>query len=206
MKLGIFPLPIYLLPNGVTRLRIFEPRYKRLVKMASQEQGFVMSLYQGDNIYQSSKIGIWVDIIDFSLLDDGLLSIDVKAKELVKLSNFEIEHDKLRLADVEIIKHWSTLSSNSNPDSLFSRNKGVEENKEQRLKSALKKIFVQVPQLKALYPTTDFNNLYWVCARFIESLPLSLEKKQTFHAPESFEQCLEFLHTVINGEMFEAEL
>ena len=36
IELPLFPLSIFLLPGGITRLRIFEPRYLKMVAIASR--------------------------------------------------------------------------------------------------------------------------------------------------------------------------
>jgi len=46
VTLPIFPLPVFLLPGGVTKLRIFEPRYLKMVSTASSGQGFVAWLQE----------------------------------------------------------------------------------------------------------------------------------------------------------------
>lgn len=83
--LPIFPLPVFLLPNGITRLRIFEPRYLKLVKIASTEQGFIILLQSEKPETTDITWGSWVEIINFDSGEDGVLEIDVKCKSLVKI-------------------------------------------------------------------------------------------------------------------------
>lgn len=185
MRLGVFPLPIVLLPGGITRLRIFEARYIRLVKEASSGQGFALSVYLPEGDFNTSTTAAWVEIVDFDMGDDGLMTIDVKAKCLVELSNFSFAEDNLRYADVRKIEHWKQQSVDPTI-SLLSKQ--------------LRNVFTNVAEFKNLYPNPEFNRPNWVCARFVELLPLSIEKKIEFLAPDSFEDCVRFLHTVINGE------
>ena len=43
MKRAIFPLPVFILPEGATKLRIFEQRYLDMVKEAAKDNtGFVV--------------------------------------------------------------------------------------------------------------------------------------------------------------------
>lgn len=185
MQLGVFPLPIFLLPGGVTRLRIFEPRYIRLVKEAITGQGFALSTYNKDHPFNSSAHAAWVEIIDFSTLDDGLLSIDVKAKNLVALSDFTVEKDQLKKALANQIDHWPAKAHCD---------------KSKALASELQSIFNANPDFSALYQKLEYDNPNWVCARFIEVLPLSIQKKYEFIQPNSYGLCLDFLHTLIIGE------
>ena len=110
MQLPVFPLPVFLLPGGVTRLRIFEPRYKKLVSIATRDQGFALTVYKPDTEFEVSEWAAWVDIIDF-YEEDGMLHIDVKAKSLVSLSEVHFDEDNLRFAQCQPINHWPEASS-----------------------------------------------------------------------------------------------
>ena len=185
MRLGVFPLPLILLPGGKTRLRIFEPRYIRLVKQAVTGEGFALSSYLPEAENNSSELAAWVEIVDFSILEDGLLSIDVQAKSMVKLTQFELENDGLRFASAMQVKHWAGQTSSD---------------KTKLLAQSLSRFFSKIPEYESLYPSPKYDEPAWVCARLVELLPLSIERKLQFAQPESFERCVNFLHTVINGE------
>ena len=43
MRLPLFPLNVYLLPGGILPLRLFEPRYLRMLSL-SQAHGFALCL------------------------------------------------------------------------------------------------------------------------------------------------------------------
>jgi Lon protease-like protein len=185
MMLAIFPLPIVLLPGGVTRLSIFEPKYMRLVTESYQNGGFAL-LPTADH-----SIAAWVEIIDFSTSDDGLLSIDIKAKRLIEITAVESDADGLLKGCYHELQHWPDSNDVSNIDQNDSQNS--------KLTSVLSAIFEEHQSLASLYPHANEQDLRWVCARFIELLPLDIKHKINFMAPESFEQCLAFLHTTING-------
>jgi len=193
MKLGVFPLPVFLLPGGITQLRIFEPRYIRLVKQAATGEGFALLATNTEPVPStcSSAIAAWVEIIDFSRLADGLLGIMVQAKNLVELEHYQREADQLLTAEAQVVEHWQTLSVNH--IAQYS-------NQSVNLVTALRGIINQHQQLKSLYVEPHYDDLQWVCARFIELLPLPISDKQPFLQVQSFEQCIHFLHTVINGE------
>jgi len=65
---------------------------------------------------------------------------------------------------------------------------------------ALEEVFVNNPDLQSLYKTTKFNQLTWIVARWLELLPISIEKKQQLAFETNFDNLLSFLHTVINNE------
>ena len=88
MKRAIFPLPIFVLPEGYTRLRIFEPRYLNMVKTALQNNvGFVLCTYQHDTPFNISAQGCLVDIIDFDQDPSNMLLIDVYAAKSVQIND-----------------------------------------------------------------------------------------------------------------------
>ncbi|WP_017221221.1 LON peptidase substrate-binding domain-containing protein [Moritella dasanensis] len=196
MMLAIFPLPIVLLPGGVTRLSIFEPKYMRLVTESYRNGGFALLPYnqsKTDSTLATAdhSIAAWVEIIDFNTSDDGLLSIDIKAKRLIEITAVESDVDGLLKGRYHELQHWPDSNEVSNIDQNNSQNR--------KLTSVLSAIFEEHQNLASLYPHANGQDLRWVCARFIELLPLDIKHKINFMAPESFEQCLAFLHTTING-------
>lgn len=196
MMLAVFPLPIVLLPGGVTRLNIFEPKYIRLVTESYRDGGFALLPYKqstSDTALSCAKdsIAAWVEIIDFSTSADGLLSIDIKAKQLIEITSVKSEADGLLRASFTALQHWSDTNElrNIKQDNIANK----------KLCSVLTNIFEEHENLAVLYPHANQQDLPWVCARFIELLPLDMTHKINFMAPESFDQCLAFLHTTING-------
>ncbi|MFD2180353.1 LON peptidase substrate-binding domain-containing protein [Veronia pacifica] len=177
MRLGLFPLPLFLLPGGVTKLRIFEPRYVRLVKEAMHSgNGFVLSMKDGDAI---CRFGTLVDIIDFEQLPDGLLGITIRGKSRAKIFNVAQEDDKLWVGDVEALGDWPA-DFESLPD---------------RVTNALKSIFDQHPQHAAQYDDepADFSDSVWVCQRWLEVLPLENSQKQWFISQDNAEEAKSFI-------------
>ena len=90
-QLGLFPLTSNVLPGGRMRLRIFEPRYLRMVKESlSQNSGFILcmlnplgNIEKNEHIY---KVGTHVHVVDFESLTDGMLGITIEGDSLVEIS------------------------------------------------------------------------------------------------------------------------
>ncbi|WP_052813870.1 LON peptidase substrate-binding domain-containing protein [Shewanella sp. cp20] len=187
--LSVFPLPLFVLPGGVQRLRIFEQRYLAMVteSMADESSGsgFVIARYDKAFDFNVPDWGTKVQIVDFHHGEDGLLVIDVRASHLVSLDRFEMRGDGLLMARCRYRDHW--------PAQPPSARRG-------ELGQALSELFVQHPPLAQLYPQPEFNRLDWVCARFLEILPLSLNEKEKFILPNSFPQAKSFLDTFILGQ------
>ena len=183
-QMAVFPLPLFILPNGIQRLRIFEPRYLSMIAEAGERGGFVIARYDNELAFNVPNWGTRVEVIDFHAGKDGILVADVKAIHLVSLDNMVYRNDNLLLADTCYKSHWDRLSSDSSSMALG------------RL---LEQLFEDNDALAQLYGTTHFDRLDWVCARFLEILPLSLNEKEKFIHPSSFEQLTVFLHSVIFG-------
>lgn len=190
-NIGVFPLPICLLPQGITRLRIFESRYKRLISEAAQGKGFALSSFDETMPFQSSIEACLVEIVDFSQLPDGLLGIDIKAKNLITLTDFTEEYDGLRRANFSIQDHWSSHCESNNTHN--SSQSGI-------ITQTLSDAIAHDETLTYFYPQPCYDDPTWVSARFIELLPLSYKKKQSLIYQQSFEEVQNFLHTVITGE------
>ncbi len=184
-SLAVFPLPLILLPGGVTRLRIFEQRYIRMVRDASEGNGFALSILTPSADTQSSTIAAHVQIVDFATLPDGLLSIDVHCTNLVSLSEMDIEEDGLRRATANPVEHWPDQSHNQLTRQLATQLRALIENEE---------------ALRELYPHPNYESPVWVCRRWIELLPVGASCKAQFFAPDSYPDCLKMLEQTLSAE------
>lgn len=180
--LPIFPLPVFILPDGITRLRIFEPRYLKMIKIATKGQGFVIwSNYQAS---EKSLVewGSWVNIINFDQGDDGVLEIDVKCSSLVKIADITQDADKLHFGEITKLTHWSQSRFQPIIDELS---------------SAIEDIFESNILLSDLYTDMQLNNVNWVVARWLELLPVDLNVKSSFVAQYGFVEAKEFVQSII---------
>jgi hypothetical protein len=167
LNLPVFPLPVFLLPKGVTKLRIFEKRYLKMVSLASSGQGFVIWL-KGKAIKQTEdnmQWGSWVEIINFDQGDDGVLEIDVMCKSLVMIKNMTNDSDDLNFGDVTCTKHWSEIPADI---------------KNAELAKSLANVFEENTNLNELYPNKILSDSHWVLARWLEILPIELNVKKCF--------------------------
>lgn len=188
MQLALFPLPVFLLPGGVTRLRIFEQRYIRLVQESAGDVGFVLAspYISFEPNVEENNWGAWVKIIDFETGDDGLLLIDIKCEEMVKIHSMSIENDGLKRGSVSTFSHWS--------DEILNLSSGKVN---QQLTKQLQTLYRENPALAALYPRPNFDSLTWVCQRWLEILPLKPDEQNLFVQPDSFAKGYEFLQSVV---------
>lgn len=185
MKYPVFPLPIILLPNGVTRLRIFEPRYVRMVKEVMQADNcFILAMNgfaDGEDVYQ---YGTKVRIVDFDQGSDGLLNIDIQGIERVAIENITVDDDGLRMGEVNAEPSWqiSEAYETSAIDLM--------------LAEELSDLFNKLPELKKFYQPEQLQDPVWVAQRWLEILPIPLSSKALVAYQQSFAQCQNFLHTI----------
>ena len=161
MILPLFPLSICLLPQGFTQLRIFEPRYKRLVTESLKSgDGFGLCMLNSKN--ELMQIGTWVHIIDFETLDDGLLGISIQGQQRFKVDDVSIEDDGLKRGNVSLIPDWPSIDIVPN---------------QQYLSETLQQLLEQYPAHLSHYNKSDFENISWVCQRWLEIIPITAEEK-----------------------------
>ena len=182
LTLPIFPLPVFLLPDGITRLRIFEPRYLKMVKIATQGEGFVIWL----NSYESEKPiiewGSWVEVVNFDQGKEGGLEIDVKCKALVDIQSIEIDADNLHFGTVCETFHWS---------------QGIDESPGSELGDSLEEVLENDNMLSELYSDRHSRNTNWVVARWLEILPVNLAVKSTFVDIHNYDEAKHFVKSII---------
>lgn len=184
----LFPLSAHLLPGGKMSLRIFEPRYVRMVKeslKAQQGFGVCMLNSKGDkelnqHIY---PVGTYAKVVDFDMLDDGLLGITVEGEFLFSIDNIETERDELRVGDVHRIDAWH---SDTFP-------KGVAG----ALQERLVQIIASYPELHELYNEPPVSDMSWVVYRWLELLPIKAADKQQLLGQEDPEVVVQFLSSLI---------
>ncbi|TRX54998.1 LON peptidase substrate-binding domain-containing protein [Thalassomonas sp. M1454] len=193
MNIPIFPLSIYLLPQGITRLRIFEQRYLNMVKNANDTKGFVISYYQNlpnqpiEN--QIAPWGSWVEIVNFMQGDDGILIIDVKCKSLVTIKSTSFNDEQLMLGEVTVQPHWADKQDQYATTTLS-----------QQLALQLQQVFSDNKPLADLYQQVFVDDDHWVCARWLELLPLPFADKSLFSQQDSFNQALDCISNILIEE------
>ncbi|KHT56471.1 peptidase S16 [Alteromonas marina] len=186
-RFPLFPLSAHLLPEGRMALRIFEPRYVRMVKEACAEnKGFVMCMLNANGDKNANehihKIGTYAQVVDFDMLDDGLLGIKVAGSYLVEVSNIEVEHDGLRTGSCKVLEPWQCDLAPQQIAPMDER---------------LKEIFGNYEELAALYESPKFDCPNWVLNRWLELLPVDGSQKQHFLAQRECTSLVNYLSALI---------
>ncbi len=181
-ELAVFPLKLFILPQGRQRLRIFEAKYVSMVGTIRSDEGFVIACPDASQPFGISNWGTLVKIVDFHIGDDGLLLIDVEGQQIVSLQNHHYQSDGLLVATPTEVKHWD------NPTGLKPNS---------TLAETLQRVFKNYDYIADLYTDTHFEKAEWVCSRLIEVMPVALDVKEKFIEPDSFPQLVTFLLDLI---------
>lgn len=168
-------------------LRIFEPRYTRMVKeVCGSGTGFVVCMinHSGDmaNNTHIFPIGTYCKVIDFDILDDGLLGVTIEGKYCVAIQNVETQFDGLRVADCKQSDMWRCVSEIDDLSPINDR---------------LREVFDKYPEVSKLYEETKFDDPVWVVNRWLELLPVGAEQKQHFMAQQDCDKVVKYLSQLI---------
>ena len=183
----LFPLSAHLLPGGKMTLRIFEPRYVRMVKEAcANGTGFVVCMLNANGNKQDNThifpIGTYAEVVDFDLHKDGLLSITVLGQTAVSIGEVSAESDGLRTANCQTKSPWCC---------------DVEESDIELMRVRLKEIFSRYEELNTLYDNPRFDDPIWVIHRWLELIPVDPEQKQHFISQQDCRSVLHFLKELV---------
>lgn len=174
-KLALFPLNIVLFPGGLSPLRIFEPRYLRMVSecLRNQEPFAVASIIDGveaGGIATTMSRGTLARIIDWEQHEDGLLGLLCEGEQMFTLGAVSVEHDQLQRA--EIVRRPPEPEQEL-PEQLAWM--------AQMLNDLLPQVGAPFDRLIQENPSANH-----VAGRLIELLPLPLRTKQElFELPDS---------------------
>jgi len=183
----LFPLSAHLMPGGRLALRIFEPRYVRMVKEACANGtgfGICMLNPKGDKLKNEHiyPIGTYATVVDFDRLDDGLLGITVEGQRCFKISDIQTQEDGLRVGKCEWLENWHNPTRADNLDLARLR---------------LQEIFDKYNELNKLYSQPQFDQALWVIYRWLELLPVGAEQKQVLLADKDCVNAMRFLTQLV---------
>ena len=170
MQVPLFPLKTVLFPGGPLPLRIFEPRYLDMVSecLRNDTPFGVLLIREGGETEpaKTADVGTLARITDWYQGSDGLLGITAVGEHRFRLLSSEQRPNGLRVGEIEVLPDEPATPMPEQYKAMSHILAGV------------------LDDLGRLYATLDrrFDDAAWVTSRFVEILPLDLEKKQ---------QCLE---------------
>lgn len=186
-ELYLFPLSAHILPGGKLSLRIFEPRYVRMVReCCAHNKGFGICMLSGrDNSASSQKVlpvGTYVEIVDFTQLEDGLLGITVRGVNFFEVCAINSEKDGLRVGQCDM---WQEPEMPGHDLDMV------------HLSTRLHELFGSYPELSSLYEKLALDDPRWVMYRWIELLPIAPEQKQNLIADQQLHNTHLYLSDLI---------
>jgi Lon protease-like protein len=174
-RFALFPLNVVLLPGGLLPLRIFEPRYLRMVSECLRgTQPFVVAAIvdgpESGGAALTARTGTLARIIDWEQHADGLLGLLCEGEQAVAIGEVDLEHDQLARATVTRLPVTAPLPLPSDMNWLADL-----------LADLLQRVGPPFDRLAMPGPSADH-----VAGRLIELLPLPLAEKQAlFDMPDS---------------------
>lgn len=166
----LFPLKTVLFPGGVLPLKIFETRYLDMVSYClKNDSGFgVVMIYEGNEmgIQPTSihPIGTLARIVDFDLLDDGLLGVTGLGVQRLRVVGHRIQPDHLLIGQVLWLPDDPVLPPLPSHEPLV-----------RVLRDLLEQDNLAT---YAQFLTPDWRDAAWIGNRLTELLPLPLHIRQ----------------------------
>jgi uncharacterized protein len=175
-SIPIFPLGIVLNPGGYTHLRVFEPRYLDMVRECTRAQkGFgicAVLAAPGSDQRGICTIGTEAKIVDFDLLPDGLLGIEVMGMQRFRIVNLHGRDNGLNIADVEDIPAEPIIPVPAEFGLLSDIVAGVLNDHRSQAKQDIDR------NKRQALGRDQLDNSSWVGFRLSEVLPIELRERQ----------------------------
>lgn len=166
MQIPLFPLSTVLFPGGPLPLRIFEPRYLDLISSCLRNDSAfgVLLIREGGETGPATtySTGTLARITDWYQGSDGLLGVTAVGEHRFRLTSSHQQANGFSIGEVEVLPDEPTMPL---PD-------------EYRVMAEI--LAGVLDDLGRLYESLEshYDDAGWVSARFVEILPIALEKKQ----------------------------
>ena len=103
-QLPLFPLKTVVFPHGPLALKVFEPRYLKMLSQCEKDDcGFgIFLISEGEEVGQAPiiyPIGTLVKVCYWENRTDGILGITVKGEHKIRVLDRWVESNQLSLAD-----------------------------------------------------------------------------------------------------------
>ncbi len=166
MNIPLFPLSSIVLPGGRLPLRLFEPRYIRMVSECMKKDGgfgICLARPQGTAGLDAKPfpLGAVSKVIDFDQGSDGLLHITVLGEQEFTIESFHVESDGLLIGEVVLQQRPAATPMPSAYSGLAVKLSQILDHLEPHIS----------------FPDRDLDDAEWVCNRLLELLPIDADHK-----------------------------
>lgn len=168
----------HVLPKGKMPMRVAPGSQMEAFKHAlTSDIGFGVCMIDDNNSSHYTQIGTRVTVEDFDTSkNDGALIATLYAHENFCIKSLE-QHDEdgAIFADFKSLPQW--------PETEIAID-------QQLLADKLQIMFEKYPELAGLHQHKEFNNLSWLCQRWLEILPVPAQEKQALiNTPNCLDTC-----------------
>lgn len=156
----------HVLPGGRMPIRIAPGPQMEAFKVAlTSSEGFGVCMFdEAEHGHHFFHIGTRVTVEDFDIsAHDGSLIVTVYGHENFRINALEQSDDDVFCGEYEAIPLWPEIKIR---------------NDQRILAEKLQQMFNKHPELNKLHHDQEFNNLSWLCQRWLEILPVPACEKQ----------------------------
>ncbi|MGF1723326.1 LON peptidase substrate-binding domain-containing protein [Photobacterium nomapromontoriensis] len=177
----------HILPGGRIPLRIAPGTQMEAFKAAlvgGDSDSFGVCMFdQHEHGHQFYHIGTRVTVEDFDTSPiDGALIVTVVGHETFRIDHLEENDDGYFSAQCETIPLW--------PETKVRQDQQV-------LADKLKLMFKKHPELNGLHQNTQFDDLSWLCQRWLELLPVPTSEKQALLSAPNCQNTYDYLISIM---------
>ena len=183
-EIALFPLHTVLFPGGLLPLRVFEPRYMKMVSacLRASEPFGVCLIREGREVGAPAvphPLGCLARIMQWDMQQLGVLNIVARGEARFRIVERRVQRDGLARARIELLAEEG--------------NEAVPEESEVGVR-LLRAILDEDADVRArLEEPFRFDSASWVSARLAEILPLSPAMKQDLLETDAGDRRLEVL-------------
>ena len=137
------------------------------------------------NIHNFYHIGTLARVDDFHTnTPQGLLNITAYGQECFKINAIDCQDNGIVYGECQTLPEWGSFNLNETQEILSTK---------------LKQFYQSNKEINELHKNKQFNNLSWICLRWLEILPIPIAEKQALLSmPNCLDTCdflLGMMHT-----------
>lgn len=183
-KIALYPSSVHLLPGGRASYTLIEKRHLRMLKesLATNTPFAICMINESEEdseLKQIPAIATECKVINFDQAEANLLSVVVEGTQKIRLHGISLDEDGLMQGESTLYPNWHTEKIRDGDEELAEK---------------LKLFFHSMPEIGALYPSPHWDDITWVCQRWIEVLPLEVHYKQLLITQDNAKLTIRFLH------------
>ncbi|MEH6452018.1 MAG: hypothetical protein V7782_03150, partial [Psychromonas sp.] len=112
-----------------------------------------------------------------------LLTIDIQGIDRFEFNNIEIEEDGLKQAHINLLVDWKDIKIAKEYEFLA---------------QSLEQILALHPIYQKQLINMQLDSLTWVCQRWLEILPISIDKKYSITQQQDMQTVINFVKEIVN--------